>query len=164
MYLFGYWLFDLEMRKTKQSVFPFSIFVPIIENRKWQKAFDIGIKIPIWRDMYIKLDSVNWIRTSILNLVFKFFLLLLWHVNYAAEGRRADWLAAWSLTSHLYSLWKQHAGFIGENKLNGKSCGHITSVLCTMCSWERHRISVRGTCKGGVLWRFLSGISALMSC
>lgn len=34
VYFFGYWIFDLEMRKTKQSVFSFSIFVPIIENRK----------------------------------------------------------------------------------------------------------------------------------
>lgn len=151
VYFFGYWICFEKNKTICILIFHFCSDhwkQKVTKNSLWYRYKNTHIKD-------IELDSVNWIRTSILKLVLK-FLFFLWHVNYAAEVRRADWLAAWSLTSNLYSLWKQCAGFIAENRLNGKSCGDVTTASCTLCSWEQHRISVRGTCKGGVLWRFLS--------
>lgn len=115
--------FHFEMRKPKsQAVFPFSILCFDHWKRKMPKNDplpDFLWCVPKWK---------AGIKISMWTLVSQFCITFLVIMLLYSEVELDLWQATYSV--HRNTSLHQYAGFLAENRWNGKSC-EIPSAICT---------------------------------
>lgn len=94
---------------------------PLSDFVWWAYKWKLGIKLSVWK----------WVSPFSISFV---VAMTQKRCRYTLKsGVPTDWLS-WSMTSNLYSPWKQHvlhryADFMAENRLNEKSCDDIATAF-----------------------------------
>lgn len=93
---------------------------PLSDFVWWAYKWKLGIKLNVWK--WVSQFSISFVVAVTQKLSRRHYTL--------KSGVPTDWRLSWSMTSNLYSPWKQHvlhiyADFMAENRLNGMSCDDI---------------------------------------